>query len=104
MAHEIDLRPSGRFVRAIDGIDDDGNFRYHERESEEGDIIASGTTDAEGYGTTPVERAQFIVDTVRIHLTRQTCTHHVDALTSIEAVLGAELRWCPTCGIRLPLR
>lgn len=50
-----------------------------------------------------MERAQFIVDTVRIHLTRQTCTHHVDALTPIEAVLGAELRWCPTCGIRLPL-
>jgi hypothetical protein len=101
---ELDLRPSGRFVREIVGTDDDGNFRYGEREIIEGDVIASGITDIEGYGTTPLERAQFIVDTVRIHLARRDCTHHLDALESIEAAVGAPARWCPTCGARLPVR
>ena len=101
---ELDLRPGGRFVRAIAGTDDDGAIHYHTRETDEGDVIASGTTDTEGYGTTPVERAQFITDTIRIHLTRQACTHHRDHLASIEATLGTQTRWCPTCGTQLPTR
>ena len=101
---ELDLRPTGRFVRAIAGTDNDGTIHYEEHESVEGDIIASGTTDTEGYGTTPVERAQFIVDTIRTYLARQACTHHRDKLSSIARVLGDEARWCPACGTRLPAR
>ncbi|MDT5171097.1 MAG: hypothetical protein QOD02_4438 [Mycobacterium sp.] len=69
-----------------------------------GDVIAHNTTAAEGYGTTPVERAQFIVDTIRIPLGRQACTHHLDELSSIEAILGTEALWCPACGTRLGRR
>jgi hypothetical protein len=101
---EIDLRPSGRFVREHAGTDNDGAIRYHEREVNAGDVITSGTTAAEGYGTTPVERATFIVDTIRIHLTRQACTHHRVDLSSVEAVLGIQARWCPACGTRLGRR
>jgi hypothetical protein len=101
---ELDLRPSGRFARVFAGSDDDGTIRYEEREVDEGDVIADGTTAAEGYGTTPVERAQFITDTIRIHQARQACTHHRGDLSSIEAVLGAQARWCPSCGTRLPER
>lgn len=101
---ELDLRPTGRYARAIAGTDDDGTIRYQAHESVEGDVIASGTTDTEGYGTTPVERAQFIVDTIRIYLARQACTHHRDHLASIEAILGTQAHWCPTCGTRLSIR
>ena len=69
---ELDLRPSGRFAR--------------------------GTTDIEGYGLTPVERAKFIVDMIRMHLAREACNLHVEDLSSIEALLGREIRWCPACG------
>lgn len=101
---ELDLRPTGRFVRAMAGTDHDDTVHYQVHESVEGDVIASGTTDTEGYGTTPVERAQFIVDTIRIHLVRRACTHHRDHLASIEAILGTGAHWCPTCGTRLPAR
>jgi hypothetical protein len=99
---ELDLRPSGRFIRTVAGTDNDGATRYEQRELDQGDVIAYGTTDIEGYGTTPLERAQFIVDTIRIHLTRQACTHHHDDLASIQAILGAPARWCQVCGTRLP--
>ena len=82
---EIDLRPSGRFIRTVAGTDNDGATRYEERELDQGDVIAYGTTDIEGYGATPLERAQFIIDTIRIHLVRQACTHHHDDLSSIQA-------------------
>jgi hypothetical protein len=101
---ELDLRLSGRFVRSVAGTANDGTGSYSEREVDEGDVIASGTTDGEGYGTTPVERAQFILETIRTHLIRQACTHHGDDLSSIEAILGTEVRWCPACGTRLPAR
>lgn len=58
---EVDLRPSGRSHRVAN--DDDGPTHSQERELDEGDVIAYGTTDVEGYGTTPLERAQFITDT-----------------------------------------
>ncbi|WP_396911359.1 hypothetical protein [Mycolicibacterium sp.] len=101
---ELDLRPSGRFVRVVAGADNDGSLQYGQRELEHGDVIAEGTAAADGYGTTPVERAQFIVETIRTHLTRQACTHHRGALPSIEAGLGVEVRWCPACGTRLSTR
>jgi hypothetical protein len=99
---ELDLRPTGRFIRTVAGTDNDGATCYEERELDQGDVIAHGTTDIEGYGTTPLERAQFIIDAIRIHLARQACTHHHDDLTSIQAVLGTPARWCPACGTRLP--
>jgi hypothetical protein len=99
---ELDLRPSGRFVRTVAGTDNDGTTLYVERELDEGDVIAYGTTDIEGYGATPLERAQFIIDTIRIHLARQACAHHDDDLSSIHAILGVQARWCPACGTRLP--
>ncbi|BBZ48759.1 hypothetical protein MHEI_04760 [Mycobacterium heidelbergense] len=68
---------------------------------DEGDVIAYGTTDIEGYGTTPVERAQFIIDTIRTYLVRQACTHHRDDLPTIEALLGTQARRCPDCGTRI---
>jgi len=98
---ELDVRPSGHYVRTVADIDDDGAFRYGERELEEGDVIASGTTAAEGYGTTPVQRARFIVDTIRVHLARRACTHHHGDLPTIEVILDAPAHWCPTCGTRL---
>ncbi|HEX5254705.1 MAG TPA: hypothetical protein VFW69_12645 [Mycobacterium sp.] len=98
---ELDLRPSGRFVRTLAGTDSDGGNQYHERELEVGDVIASGAIDVEGYGTTPVQRAEFIIDTIRIHLARQACTLHHDDPSSIQAWLGIEIRWCPACGTRL---
>jgi hypothetical protein len=101
---ELDLRPSGRFVQAIASTANDGTVSYQERQVDEGDVIAHGTTSAEGYGTRPVERAQFIVDTIRIHLIRQACTYHRDDLSSIEAALGIHARWCPACGTRLLAR
>ena len=73
---ELDLRPSGRIVRAVVGTDRDGEARYEERELDEGDVIARGTTDVDRYGATPIERAKFIVDTIRVHLARETCTLH----------------------------
>jgi hypothetical protein len=98
---ELDLRPNGHLVRAFVGVDRDGNAPYEERELDEGDVIAHGTAGVEGYGTTPVERAKFIVDTIRVHFTREACTLHVQDLSSIEALLGREVRWCPACDIRL---
>ena len=85
-------------------MDSDGAAQYDERELDDGDIIAYGTTDLEGYGTTPVQRVGFIVDTIRIHLDRQACTLHHDDLSSIQAWLGSEIRWCPACGNRLSTR
>lgn len=97
---EVDLRPSGRFHRVT--TDDDGSPRSAERELNEGDVIAYGTIDMEGYGTTPLERAQFITDTIGVHLGRQACTLHHEDLSAIRAVIGAAARWCPACGTRLP--
>ena len=98
---ELDLRPSGHFVRTLVKGDSGGADQYIKRELDEGDIIASGTIDVEGYGSTPVQRADFILDTIRVHLARQACTLHRDNLPSIQARLGNSLRWCPACGTRL---
>jgi hypothetical protein len=97
---ELDLRPSGHFVQAVVGTDSDGKPKCEARELDEGDVIAHGTTDVEGYGSTPVERAQFIVDTIRVHRARDSCKLHAEDLSSIEALLGREVRWCPACGMR----
>jgi hypothetical protein len=98
---ELDLRPSGHFAHAFVGVDTAGDVRYEERELDEGDVIAQGTIDDDGYGSTPVERARFIVDTIRVHLAQKACTLHAEDLSSIEALLGHGIRWCPACGTRL---
>lgn len=61
--------PSGSFINQVTGTEPDGTAIYRTRELETGEVIASGTTDVAGYGTTAVERAQFIVKTIRTHLT-----------------------------------
>lgn len=66
---EIGLHPAGRSIPAVDGSDD-GAIRYRQQFFEEGEVIATGTTYSDGYGATAVERAQFIVTTVRDHLAR----------------------------------
>lgn len=101
---ELDLRPSGHFVRTFAGTNSDGTPQYGQKELEQGDIIAHGTIDDDRYGATPVERAQFIIDTIRIHLGRQICTLHHDGLSSLEGLLGATVNWCPACGTRLRTR
>lgn len=98
---EVDVRPSGRFIRTVAGTDDEGATRYEEREIDEGDVIASGTTDIDGYGTTALQRAQFITDTIRTHLVRRACTLHHNDLSWMNVVLGTAVRWCPACGTRL---
>ncbi|HNK15511.1 MAG TPA: hypothetical protein PKL10_02520 [Nitrospira sp.] len=65
------------------------------------DIIAEGATGADGDGDNPVQRAQFIVDTIRTHLARQTCTHGGPDTGAFGDVLGDQPRWCPSCGARL---
>lgn len=98
---EIDLIPTGQSMRIVGGQNDDGTTRYQQLELERGDIIASGTIYSDGYGTTPVERARFIITIIRDHLRRQACAHHPHELDAISAVLGVGVDWCPTCGIRL---
>jgi hypothetical protein len=98
---ELDLRPSGRFARAVVGTDHDGKARYEDRGLDEGEVIARGITDVDGYGSAPIERPKFIADTIRVHLARQVCTLHAEDLSSIEPLLGREVRWChpaaPVC-------
>lgn len=101
---EIDLLPTGHFVRVVDGHNDNGTTRSRQQATEQGDTIATGTFDAADYAATPVQRAEFIVTTIRDHLTRAACTHHVDKLDAITTVVGADVDWCPTCGVRLPRR
>jgi hypothetical protein len=98
---ELDLRPSGRFYRAWIGgdLDDDANFEL--RETDEGDVIAEGTTGVAGYGETPVERAAFIVEQIRVHLQQQRCDVHTAEREDLELLFGRALRWCPACGLRL---
>jgi hypothetical protein len=98
---ELDPRPSGRIANVVVDIGGDGDIRAEQRQVEEGDVIAHGTIAVEGYGATLVERARFIVDTIRIHLRRQACTLHAEDWSSIETLLGRQVGWCPACGIRL---
>jgi hypothetical protein len=101
---EIDLRLTGQIVEVLDGHSIDGRTQTRKQAVKQGDVIATGTIDAADYGTTVAQRAQFIVTTIRDHLRREACTHHLDKLDSIETTLGASVEWCPTCGIRLPAR
>uniref|UniRef100_UPI003F5824C7 hypothetical protein n=1 Tax=Mycolicibacterium obuense TaxID=1807 RepID=UPI003F5824C7 len=96
---EIGPRPSGRFVRANDFAGGDSDSRR--TLVEHGDVIATGTIDAEGYGSTIVQRAEFIVDIIRTHVARQVCDHHAGDHATLETVFGIPVRWCVACGARL---
>lgn len=98
---ELDLRPSGRFYRAWTSGDLDDDASYADREIEEGDVIAEGTTAIARYGTTPVERARFIARTVREHLQQADCDVHRHELDDLELLCGRPLNWCPACGVPL---
>ena len=98
---QIDLHSTGRSIRMVDGSNDDGTTRYRQHAIQAADIIATGTAYTDGYGTAPLERAQFIVTTIRDHLTRAACTHHVDKLDTISTVIGTAARWCAACGAPL---
>jgi hypothetical protein len=50
--------------------------------------------DVPGYGSTPVERATFIVQTTRDHLTQQVCDRHVAGVADLERALGRSPQWC----------
>ncbi|MGB0878888.1 MAG: hypothetical protein ACPGXI_17775 [Mycobacterium sp.] len=97
---ELDLKPSGRFAKAVTGVDD-RQIETKETEILSGEVIASGDIYVDGYGETPMQRAQFIVDTIRVHLARQTCTHHGGDLSRVHDILDEQIRWCPLCGARL---
>ncbi|MGH9104812.1 MAG: hypothetical protein ACRDZX_03055 [Acidimicrobiales bacterium] len=96
-------RPSGRFYRAWKGgdpdIDDEDSYEL--REDEEDDVVAEGSIVAEGYGSSPAERARFIVQTVRDHLRHQSCRRHAEGLPELASLLGREPAFCPSCGARL---
>lgn len=98
---EVDLRPSGRHYRAWTGGDLDDDTNYEWRESQEGEVIAEGTVNADGFGQTPLERLQFIVANVRSHLRRQSCTVHTAERDDLELLFARPLDWCPACGTRL---
>lgn len=98
---ELDLRPNGHFGQVVTGVAADGEIETEEFEHRSGAVIAEGTTHADGYGENPLQRAQFIIDTIRIHLARQTCTHRDGDLSMIRDIFGDEIRWCPSCGTRL---
>lgn len=98
---EVHLRPTGRFYRAWVGGDLEEDNSFEDRSIDAGDVIVEGTTSAHGYGTTPVERAQFITATIRAHLARQGCAVHRDELDDLEVLCGRPMNWCPACGLKL---
>ncbi|MGI8793628.1 MAG: hypothetical protein ACR2H3_10700 [Acidimicrobiales bacterium] len=99
---ELDLRPSGQVAKRYLGGDLDDESSFELVEIERGDEIAEGTIRTHGYGESPVERVQFIVDTIRAHLATQRCALHAGAARNdLAALLGRSLRWCPACGLRL---
>lgn len=98
---ELDLQPSGRFCQAWKGGDLDDEDSFQPQEIAEGEVIAEGVAGVEGYGSSPVERADVIVRTVRDHLTRTACRLHLAGVAELELRLGRRPDWCPACGTRL---
>ncbi|MCH9732232.1 MAG: hypothetical protein K0U84_21580 [Actinomycetia bacterium] len=100
---ELDLRPSGRVAQVLRGTDDEGKVVTEASGIDVGDIIATGSVEAAEYGETLVERGQFIVDTIRVHVAREACEHHsAEEIGLLEERLRRPALWCPSCGTRLP--
>src|SRR4051794_14661954 len=97
---ELDLVPNGRFVEVWrpDAVDGDPPTM---RELTTGDVISQGVEGCPGYGETAVERAAFIVSTIRTHLRRSTCTLHTGGLIDLTIALEGAPAWCPACGAAL---
>src|ERR1700738_446239 len=87
--------------RAWVGGDLDDDSSYELKEWDVGEVIAEGMIRDPRYGRTPVERLEFIVDTIREQLGRQRCQVHTDERDDLELLFGRPLAWCPACGIRL---
>ena len=98
---ELDLLPTGRFANYVSSVG--GAVKTFQHEIDEGEVIAVGTVDTPGYGKNMVERAKFLVSTIRNHLRRVSCTLHGGDLYAVESALGAPVRWCPACGTELAL-
>ncbi len=58
-------------------------------------------TGVDGYGSSLVERARFIVETIRAHVRRLDCQVHTAERDDLELLLGRSLEWCPACGARV---
>lgn len=83
---ELDLQPDGRFVNRLVGTDEDGKMITEPVETTSGTVIAEGVESA--LGATALDHLEFIVRTIREHITGETCPH-ADAIV-----------FCPTCGAR----
>lgn len=97
---DLDLRPTGHFVKAL-VTNDDGEVVTEDRETDEGDMIASGDTSVENYGATPAQRLAFIAGTIRTYLARQGCQVHTTERADLELLFGRPLTFCPACGSQL---
>jgi hypothetical protein len=98
---ELDLRPTGQYVEVLaDGVVLDPAASRLE-EIEEGSVVAAGTTDDPGCGSSVVERAHFIVGVVRDYLLRESCQVHSVGRAELERRLRSDMVLCPACGTRL---
>ena len=93
---EIDLSPWEEDMPAADRPATTGATAV-----ERGDVIATGTVETPNYGDTTVQRAQFIITTIRDHLRRQTCPHRGADGHPLDTAADDAPRWCPDCGTRL---
>jgi hypothetical protein len=98
---ELDLRPTGQFSKVWVGGDFDDPASFEPRSIDVGEIIAEGTTAAPGYGRTPLDRLHFIIDVIRAHTLRQSCTVHIEKQAALTSLLGQSPAWCPSCGTGL---
>ena len=84
---EIDLEPDGHFVQRVVGTGPDGELITEPVEMKSGPVIAEGLESV--LGETAIHHLEFIVRTIREHLTGIRCAH--DGAGS----------FCPTCGARV---
>ncbi len=98
---ELDKRPAAQSRCGGAGVDDTGSAAAEDIEHAGGEVIAQGSVFAAGYGDTLTQRARFILGTIRVHLARRTCSHHGVEMAALHAVLGEQVRWCPSCGAHL---
>ncbi|MDQ2738603.1 MAG: hypothetical protein M3Y35_08330 [Actinomycetota bacterium] len=83
---ELDLEPDGHFANRLVGTGEDGKVITEPLETTSGSAIAEGVDSA--LGATDLARLEFIVRTIREHISGETCPH-----------VGA-IAFCPTCGVR----
>lgn len=67
------------------------DLQEQQRSGTRGDLIASGTIAAEGYGESPRERAAFIVATIRDHLRRKRVAEAAKMIAERSAQLNRRL-------------